>query len=88
MEVLEARDRVGGRVHTYTGPFDAPVDVGASIITGTAPNVAEGLPPDPCYFICKQLGIQLHPLDTKDLPIYDGRTGGKVAQELDQAVDR
>jgi Flavin containing amine oxidoreductase len=33
--VLEARDRVGGRVHSYKGDFSAPVDLGASIITGT-----------------------------------------------------
>lgn len=34
--VLEARDRVGGRVHSYRGPFSAPVDLGASLITGEA----------------------------------------------------
>ncbi len=33
--VLEARDRVGGRVHSYQGDFACPVDLGASIITGT-----------------------------------------------------
>jgi hypothetical protein len=33
---LEARDRVGGRVHSYVGPFGAPVDLGASLITGEA----------------------------------------------------
>jgi len=32
--VLEARDRVGGRVHSYQGPFGAAVDLGASLITG------------------------------------------------------
>ena len=33
--MLEARDRVGGRVHSYQGDFACPVDLGASIITGT-----------------------------------------------------
>merc|ERR1712091_471574 len=33
--VLEARDRVGGRVWTERGTFSAPVDFGASIVTGT-----------------------------------------------------
>ena len=33
--MLEARDRVGGRVHSYRGDFACPVDLGASIITGT-----------------------------------------------------
>ncbi len=33
--VLEARDRVGGRVHSYQGNgFSVPVDLGASLITG------------------------------------------------------
>lgn len=32
--VLEARDRIGGRVHSYKGDFGAPVDLGASLITG------------------------------------------------------
>ena len=33
--VLEARERLGGRVHSYRGAFSCPVDLGASIITGT-----------------------------------------------------
>ena len=31
---VEARDRVGGRVHTDADSFSVPVDMGASIITG------------------------------------------------------
>ncbi len=38
--VLEARDRVGGRVHTHVGGgFRAALDLGASIITGTETDV-------------------------------------------------
>lgn len=45
--VLEARNRVGGRVHSFRGNgFSAPVDLGASIITGTATDAAKGLRPD------------------------------------------
>lgn len=33
--VLEARERLGGRVHSYRGNFSCAVDLGASIITGT-----------------------------------------------------
>lgn len=33
--VLEARARMGGRVHSYRGDFSCDVDLGASIITGT-----------------------------------------------------
>jgi monoamine oxidase len=32
--VLEGRDRVGGRAHTMRNKFSAPVDLGASIMTG------------------------------------------------------
>ncbi len=57
--VLEARDRVGGRVHSYSGSgFSAPVDLGASIITGTATNVAKGLRPDPSTLIAR---CSMHP---------------------------
>jgi hypothetical protein len=85
--VLEARDRVGGRVHSYQGGgFAAPIDLGASLITGTAPDTEAGLAPDPVSFVCKQLGIQLHVLGGR-LPIYDA-AGQPVPPELDAAVDR
>ena len=85
--VLEARDRVGGRVHSYQGPgFSAPVDLGASLITGTAPDAAAGLAPDPVSFVCKQLGIQLHQLGGA-LPLFDAQ-GQQVVPEVDAAVDK
>lgn len=85
--VLEARDRVGGRVHSYQGPgFSAPVDLGASLITGTAPDAEAGLAPDPVSFVCKQLGIQLHVLGG-GLPLFDA-AGQQVAAEVDAAVDK
>ncbi|KAI8463520.1 MAG: hypothetical protein J3K34DRAFT_443763 [Monoraphidium minutum] len=93
--VLEARDRVGGRVHSYVGPFGARVDLGASLITGTRPEVQGSMRPDPSSIICRQLGIQLHALTT-DLPLFDWRGGGggagaggvKVPDELDRAVEK
>jgi hypothetical protein len=63
------------------------VDLGASLITGTAADVSEGLAPDPVTFLCKQLNISLHRLDTNTLPIYTS-TGQKVAPEVDEAVDK
>lgn len=84
--MVEARDRVGGRVHSYTGPFAAPVDLGASLITGTAADVHEGLAPDPVSLICKQLNISLHRLDT-NLPIYTSM-GQQVAPDVDAAADK
>lgn len=52
--MLEARDRVGGRVHSYTGGgFSGPIDLGASLITGTATDVAKGLRPDPSAVVAR-----------------------------------
>jgi len=39
--VLEARERVGGRVHSFADGFGAPADLGASLITGTKADVAQ-----------------------------------------------
>ena len=52
--VLEARGRVGGRVHTYTGAgFSGPIDLGASLITGTATDVVKGLRADPSAVVAR-----------------------------------
>ena len=85
--VLEARDRIGGRVFTDKSTFAAPIDLGASLITGIQADVERGLQPDPSSFVCKQLGIQLHDLHT-NLPLYDGKTGLRVSQGMDLEVDR
>lgn len=80
--VLEARDRVGGRIHSYTGDVDgsekmgAACDLGASIITGRAVDGRKGLRADPSALLCEQLGLRLHDLNTESLPIYDGRQEG------------
>ena len=58
--MLEARDRVGGRVQTLqSGGLGAPVDLGASIITGTEIDVEKGLQPDPSTIIARYLFWQL-----------------------------
>ena len=55
--VLEARERVGGRVYTqHGGGFTAPVDLGASIITGTEPSVEKGLCADPSAQLARCVG--------------------------------
>ncbi|KAL4428259.1 hypothetical protein ABPG75_002348 [Micractinium tetrahymenae] len=86
--VLEARERVGGRVHSFQeGGFTAPVDLGASIITGTDPDVEKGLRCDPSAILCRQLGVQLHPLG-EQLPLLDTATGLPVPDELDKSVEK
>ena len=92
--VLEARDRVGGRVHTDRSSLSVPVDMGASIITGCEPDAKRrtGLPwlgvrADPSATIAAQLGLALKTLGNK-LPLYDGVTGELVSDELDARVER
>jgi monoamine oxidase len=80
--ILEARNRVGGRIHSYIGDDDggqemgAACDLGASIITGRAVDGRKGLRADPSALLCEQLGLKLHDLNTGSLPIYDGRKEG------------
>ncbi len=52
--VLEARARVGGRVYTHRGDgFSVPVDLGASIITGTATDLAKSARADPSAIVAR-----------------------------------
>ncbi|XP_010919153.1 lysine-specific histone demethylase 1 homolog 3 [Elaeis guineensis] len=84
--VLEARDRIGGRVYTDRKSLSVPVDLGASIITGVEADVATERRPDPSSLICKQLGLELTVLNS-DCPLYDIVTGHKVPAELDDALE-
>ncbi|XP_038982600.1 lysine-specific histone demethylase 1 homolog 3-like isoform X1 [Phoenix dactylifera] len=84
--VLEARDRIGGRVYTDRKSLSVPVDLGASIITGVEADVATGRRPDPSSLICRQLGLELTVLNS-DCPLYDIVTGHKVPTELDDTLE-
>ena len=67
--MLEARQRVGGRVHTLKGQgFSAGVDLGASIITGTATNAERGLRCDPSAIIARY--TIRHASDTRYLSVF------------------
>lgn len=59
--VLEARDRIGGRVQTSYA-LGAPVDLGASLITGLEGN--------PVHVMCQQLGMELTDIDGSNAPHY------------------
>ncbi|KAL8257037.1 hypothetical protein R6Q59_029078 [Mikania micrantha] len=84
--VLEARDRIGGRVFTDRSSLSVPVDLGASIITGVEADVTSQRRPDPSSLICAQLGLELTVLDS-DCPLYDTVTGQKVPPDLDEALE-
>jgi hypothetical protein len=81
--------RVGGRVHTYQGEgLAAPVDLGASIITGTRADLKSGAMADPSTLVAAQLGVPLHSLNPSLLPLYDTRDGRRLEPEVDSAVER
>ncbi|TVU47064.1 hypothetical protein EJB05_06644 [Eragrostis curvula] len=80
--VLEARDRIGGRVYTDRTSLSVPVDLGASIITGVEADIATERRADPSSLICSQLGLELTVL-TSACPLYDVVTGDKVPDDLD-----
>ncbi|KAI8548906.1 hypothetical protein RHMOL_Rhmol07G0310300 [Rhododendron molle] len=84
--VLEARNRIGGRVYTDHSSLSVPVDLGASIITGVEADVATGRRPDPSSLVCAQLGLELTILNS-DCPLYDVVTGQKVPADLDEALE-
>ena len=87
--VVEARGRVGGRVNSHHPEgFGAPLDLGASIITGIEADALKGLRPDPSALLCAQLGVPLHVLQSDKLPLHDGVTGGVAPKELDDQVER
>lgn len=87
--VLEARERIGGRVHSHMAPgFSAPVDLGASIITGTQPELRRALRPDPSSVLCTQLGISLHHVDRESLPLHDAKSGGVIERAFDDEVEK
>lgn len=84
--VLEARNRLGGRVHTDRSSLSVPVDLGASIITGVEADVATERRPDPSSLICTQLGLELTVLNS-DCPLYDIITCKKVPVDMDEALE-
>ncbi|XP_042480781.1 lysine-specific histone demethylase 1 homolog 3-like [Macadamia integrifolia] len=84
--VIEARNRMGGRVYTDHSSLSVPVDLGASIITGVEADVATERRPDPSSLVCAQLGLELTVLNS-DCPLYDFVTGQKVPADLDEALE-
>ncbi|XP_022759701.1 lysine-specific histone demethylase 1 homolog 3-like isoform X2 [Durio zibethinus] len=84
--VLEARNRIGGRVYTDCSSLSVPVDLGASIVTGVEADVSTNRRPDPSSLVCAQLGLELTVLNSS-CPLYDIITGQKVPVDLDDALE-
>ncbi|MCC5813142.1 MAG: FAD-dependent oxidoreductase, partial [Leptospira sp.] len=63
VKVLESRNRIGGRIHTYRD-CGYPMDLGASWIHGVNIN--------PIYKIANQEQLKLHETDYDSAIFYDG----------------
>ncbi|PSN36278.1 Lysine-specific histone demethylase 1A [Blattella germanica] len=75
--VLEARDRVGGRIATFRkGNFVA--DLGAMVVTGLGGN--------PVTVLSKQINMELHKIKQK-CPLYESN-GNTVPKDKDEMVER
>ncbi|XP_078001401.1 lysine-specific histone demethylase 1A-like [Glandiceps talaboti] len=75
--VLEARDRVGGRVATFR-KNNYVADLGAMVVTGLGGN--------PLTIISKQVNMELHKIKQK-CPLYESN-GNTVPKEKDEMVER
>ncbi|XP_052087644.1 lysine-specific histone demethylase 1A-like [Mytilus californianus] len=75
--VLEARDRVGGRIATFRkGNYVA--DLGAMVVTGLGGN--------PVTVLSRQINMELHKIKQK-CPLYE-TSGGTVPKDKDEMVER
>lgn len=77
VKVIEARDRVGGRVLTHKTSNDAFIDVGASFIHGVDGN--------PITTVAEDLGLTLVPFE--QCILYDAK-GWAVEKALDGKIEK
>jgi len=75
--VLEARDRVGGRIATFR-KSSYVADLGAMVVTGLGGN--------PITILSKQINMELHKIKQK-CPLYEAN-GTTVPKDKDEMVER
>ncbi|XP_014218084.2 lysine-specific histone demethylase 1A [Copidosoma floridanum] len=75
--VLEARDRVGGRIATFR-KSNYVADLGAMVVTGLGGN--------PVTILSKQINMELHKIKQK-CPLYES-DGSTVPKDKDEMVER
>lgn len=75
--VLEARDRVGGRIATFR-KASYVADLGAMVVTGLGGN--------PVTVLSKQINMELHKIKQK-CPLYESN-GNTVPKDKDEMVER
>lgn len=88
--VLEGRQRIGGRINTERDTFSAPVELGASLITGTEAIIEEETNyekrPDPSTQLCEAAGLSMHTLPKGALPLFDATDGSLIDRAVDDMV--
>ncbi|XP_049848216.1 uncharacterized protein LOC126313304 [Schistocerca gregaria] len=77
VQVLEARNRLGGRVHTSESLGGSLIDFGASIITGLVGN--------PLDELFRQLSLVAYPIGENGV-LYNRQSGEVVSTRLDSQV--
>jgi len=77
LTILEARNRIGGRIHSQT-IRSCIVDLGASFIHGTKGN--------PIVSVCKEICAQLYATD-EDCILYD-YTGERIPEKIDIEIEQ
>jgi SWIRM domain/Flavin containing amine oxidoreductase len=80
--VLEARERLGGRVFSKTIPQGGKVELGAQIVTG----FENGNPLEP--IINRQLGLKCHHVHDDTMALYDDVDGSRVDAVADHRGER
>ncbi len=77
--ILEARERVGGRVWTSRAWGDAPMDMGASWIHGTRGN--------PITRLAREAGVETRATDYDDMTLF-GRDGAPLGEAEQRELTR
>ena len=78
--VLEGRDRIGGRIHTYREWAEAPIDLGASWVTHLTVN--------PLGLIAKEQNIKLADSDLMNVNLREAGGRELTQPETDTVMER
>jgi lysine-specific histone demethylase 1 len=94
--VLEARSRLGGRVHSKRLEVDLPpghpsvAKGGPTKAVGIADlggSIITGLDGNPLAVLARQVGLPLHDIDGSDVPLHlEGAGGAEPDRDLDEGV--
>jgi len=78
VELLEARGRIGGRVHSLLDGEGTTVELGAAVLMGTRGH--------PLATLCRKHSVRMERLEPS-CPLHDSETGRQLPPELDARVE-